>query len=152
MSKCSCLFSVHISYCSAILSALYLLKCKQHDVSLERHKERTCGSCSRASTLTHNYQHLLAMAFAVKEIHENPKILPNVSLGFLIHDSIFHEAWIFIASMELLSTQDKVIPNYKCGVSNTPVVFIGGPNPTVTLHMALLLYIYKIPQVRGTNE
>ncbi|XP_039179367.1 vomeronasal type-2 receptor 26-like isoform X2 [Crotalus tigris] len=49
--------------------------------------------------------------------------------------------------MELLSTQKRFIPNYKCDRRNNAVAVIGGPNSNVCLHMATILGFYKIPQV-----
>nr|XP_056720111.1 vomeronasal type-2 receptor 26-like [Euleptes europaea] len=87
------------------------------------------------------------MDFAVKEINENPKILPNITLGFEIYNSYFDPSRTYLASMKLLSTQGRFIPNYKSGAQNHPVSVIIGPNWHVCLYAAPILYVYKIPQI-----
>ncbi|KAK9397809.1 type-2 vomeronasal receptor [Crotalus adamanteus] len=97
--------------------------------------------------VTQTYQHILAFVFAVKEINENIQMLNNVSLGFNIYNDYFTGSLTYLASLELLSTRDKFIPNYKCDVQGITVAVIGGPNSKACLFMATILSIYKIPQL-----
>ncbi|XP_033024200.1 vomeronasal type-2 receptor 26-like [Lacerta agilis] len=127
---------------AGIISQIYIFS---DTLTFEKHPSQEFSDDHMV--LTHLYQHILALAFAVKEINETPQILPNVTLGFHIYNSHFSASWTYEASMELLSRRAKVIPNYKCDAESTPIAVIGGPNSYVCLHMAPILSTYKIPQV-----
>lgn len=112
----------------------------------------SCISCDpRFRLLSQNYQHVLALVFAAKEINENPQILPNITLGFDIYNHYFNPQFTSQAALKVLSTHDKFIPNYKCDVENNLVTVIGGPNSNIIGHIATILGIYKFPQVRHVH-
>ncbi|XP_042329780.1 vomeronasal type-2 receptor 26-like [Sceloporus undulatus] len=49
--------------------------------------------------------------------------------------------------MELLSTHNRFIPNYKCDAKDSVVSVIVGPNPQFCQYVATALHLYKIPQL-----
>uniref|UniRef100_A0A8D2IW59 G-protein coupled receptors family 3 profile domain-containing protein n=1 Tax=Varanus komodoensis TaxID=61221 RepID=A0A8D2IW59_VARKO len=92
-----------------------------HDDALN---QTVCHSSS--SSVPKNYQHVLALAFAVKEINEDPQILPNISLGFHILNSYYTARMTFKAILNQLSTQHRFVPNFRCHNQNNVIALIGG--------------------------
>ncbi|XP_033024390.1 vomeronasal type-2 receptor 26-like [Lacerta agilis] len=99
------------------------------------------------SVVTKNYQHVLSLVFALKEINENPRILPNVSLGFHIYDSYFNAKMTYQTTLNLLFSLKEIVPNYKCDTQKNLIAAIGGLDSEVSQYMATFLNTYKIPQV-----
>lgn len=95
-----------------------------------------------------NYQHVLSLVFAVKELNENPRVLPNHTLGFHIYESYFTARMTYQNTLNLVFTEKKMELNYKCDTWNNLIAVIGGQDFEISLHMATILGIYKTPQVR----
>ncbi|XP_015276443.1 PREDICTED: vomeronasal type-2 receptor 26-like, partial [Gekko japonicus] len=98
-------------------------------------------------TQTKNYQHVLALVFAVKEINENLHLLQNITMGYHISNTYFNAIRVYHATMELLSTKSRFVPNYKCGSESSPIAVIGGLESETSFYMATILNTYRIPQL-----
>ncbi|XP_053120317.1 vomeronasal type-2 receptor 26-like [Hemicordylus capensis] len=97
--------------------------------------------------LAKNYQHILSFAFAVKEINENSRLLPNITLGIHIHDSYFKAKWTYYSTLLLLFSWERFVPNYQCDIKNNLVAVIAGLDSLTSRHVATVLDIYKIAQL-----
>ncbi|XP_032094506.1 vomeronasal type-2 receptor 26-like [Thamnophis elegans] len=128
-----------------IAAIIYQVFFLSNEITFERFPSREV--LDQYLFLTHNYQHALALAFAVKEINEHFDILPNVSLGFHIATNYLEEYTTSLLAMEFLSTKDKFIPNYKSNDQTNTVAVIGGPQTKTCLNMATSLCNYKFPQI-----
>ncbi|XP_032092287.1 vomeronasal type-2 receptor 26-like [Thamnophis elegans] len=96
--------------------------------------------------ITKFIQHILALVFAIDEINENHELLPNVTLGFHIHDSYTDSRTTFRATLDLLSKSHQFLPNYKCGSNGKLAGVIGGLSADTSLCMEEILGLYKVPQ------
>nr|XP_028560725.1 vomeronasal type-2 receptor 26-like [Podarcis muralis] len=97
--------------------------------------------------VTKFYQHVLAMAFAVREINENPKVLPNITLGFHIYDSYFDARATYKSTLSLLFKSHRLVLNYNCNTQKKLIATIGGLSSDTSSLMAEILGFHKIPQL-----
>ncbi|XP_060110809.1 vomeronasal type-2 receptor 26-like [Heteronotia binoei] len=93
-----------------------------------------------------NYQHILALVYAVKEINENAQLLPNVTLGFHIYDGYTNSRMTYRAALQLISPRNRFVPNYKCGSQKNIIAFLEDLYSDVSYQIPQVLGIYKIPQ------
>ncbi|XP_077773894.1 vomeronasal type-2 receptor 26-like [Podarcis muralis] len=97
--------------------------------------------------VTKFYQHILALAFAVNEINENPKFLPNVTLGFHIYDSYYDARMTYRTTLDVLFKTDKFVPNYQCDRHKKLMAIIGGLGSDTSNLIADIIGSYKVPQL-----
>ncbi|XP_060137114.1 vomeronasal type-2 receptor 26-like [Zootoca vivipara] len=86
------------------------------------------------------------MIFAIHEINNNPRLLPNITLGFHIFDNLYNSRRTYEATLDLLFKQKNNIPNYKCDRKDVFSV-TGGLTSKYSMQMASILSNFKIPQI-----
>ncbi|XP_048372619.1 vomeronasal type-2 receptor 26-like [Sphaerodactylus townsendi] len=100
-----------------------------------------------------NYQHILALEFAVKEINENPQILPNLTLGFYIYESYMNPRLTYRAALQHISPRNRFVPNYRCDMQDNVEAILEDIETENAEFIHDLLQMYRIPQlnVKGND-
>ncbi|KAG8147257.1 hypothetical protein E2320_022341, partial [Naja naja] len=94
-----------------------------------------------------SYQQFLALMFVVAEVNKDLVLLPNITLGFHIYNHFQVERKISLISLFLLSTQDQMLPGYKCDQKDILLSVIGGLKSKSSRQMASIFSIFKVPQL-----
>ncbi|XP_051832625.1 vomeronasal type-2 receptor 26-like [Antechinus flavipes] len=93
------------------------------------------------------YQQLFMPSFTLHEINRNPKLLPNITLGYHMYNSYSTEERTLENYLWWLSGTDQIIPNYNCGKGGKVVAVIGGATSALSVQMGTLLDLYHLPQI-----
>ncbi|XP_060089038.1 vomeronasal type-2 receptor 26-like [Heteronotia binoei] len=93
-----------------------------------------------------NYQQILALVFAINEINKDLALLPNITLGFRIFEDTYFARMTYQAGLSFLSG-DQLVPNYRCSRQEKLLSVIGSLYSRISMQMASLLALYKIPQI-----
>uniref|UniRef100_A0ABM5GQA4 Vomeronasal type-2 receptor 26-like n=1 Tax=Pogona vitticeps TaxID=103695 RepID=A0ABM5GQA4_9SAUR len=112
-----------------------IMKCSIGDPLLFHHKHFQPGDVSIGAIMSQIYQFSAMITFG----HH-----PTIDL----FEDIFYfvPSWTFHAALRILSTNGRFSPNYNCDPQNNLIAVIGGPNPEVSFHMAIILGHFKLPQ------
>ncbi|XP_076318427.1 metabotropic glutamate receptor 3-like isoform X1 [Tachypleus tridentatus] len=106
-------------------------------------------------------QQLEALLFTIKKINENPKLLPGVKLGVVALDSCDSTTYALEQSLDFIKgfiartnsheqqfmCQDGSVPEFGDGSFDRVVGIIGGQSSSVSIQLANILRLFKVPQV-----
>ncbi|XP_070794060.1 vomeronasal type-2 receptor 26-like [Pituophis catenifer annectens] len=102
---------------------------------------------SAIAPITSYYQQFLALMFAVSEVNKEFLLLPNITLGFHIYSHFQTGILISLNSLSMLSSQDQLVPGYKCHLQDTLLSVIGDLSARFSRQMASIFSIFKVPQL-----
>ncbi|XP_036440558.1 vomeronasal type-2 receptor 1-like [Colossoma macropomum] len=94
-----------------------------------------------------SFQQAQTMAFAIDEINRNPKLLPNITLGYHMYDNCVKLAVAFRAAMALLSGTDEAASSVDCTGSPPVIGIVGDPGSTHSIAISSVLGLFRVPMV-----
>ncbi|KAJ1080408.1 hypothetical protein NDU88_000616 [Pleurodeles waltl] len=94
-----------------------------------------------------DYQWLQGFTFAIKEINDDPSLMPNITLGFWIYDSCRALQRVLQGTLWMLTGQEETIANYRCQEDPPMVGVVGDSGSTNSILMARVLGLYRIPLI-----
>ncbi|XP_060038230.1 vomeronasal type-2 receptor 116-like [Erinaceus europaeus] len=94
-----------------------------------------------------NYHYVLAFLFAIEEINKDPRLLPNLTLGFNLYNAFNKNDKPLENIFFWFSGGNQTVPNYRCQKQSKSAAIIAGTTPEFSSNISPLLELYKIPQV-----
>nr|XP_033771560.1 vomeronasal type-2 receptor 116-like [Geotrypetes seraphini] len=95
---------------------------------------------------------MASLADKVEEINNSSELLPNLTLGYHIYDSLNNPIFIFQHALNIISGMKTLIPNYRCETSGTLAAIIEGLHAEESSHIFDILRIYHYPQISFKSQ
>ncbi|OQR79315.1 metabotropic glutamate receptor-like [Tropilaelaps mercedesae] len=127
------------------------------------HEANSSYECGRIQIEDEGVQQLEALLYTIKKINEDQSILPGVKLGVIALDSCDNSAYALEQSLDFIKgfisrnnffkterqllCSDGSLPTYRNGSFDNVVGIIGGQSSSVSIQLANLLRLFKVPQI-----
>ncbi|XP_040191938.1 vomeronasal type-2 receptor 26-like [Rana temporaria] len=120
-----------------IIGGVLTVRAKEDDLPEEKRYSPSLGY----------YVNLLAFLSAIDNINQDPDILPNITLGFHLHDSMLEPRKAVQSVLQILSGPNGTIPNFSCKGEGKLTGIIGDHYSSTTIPIAQILGLYRYTQI-----
>ncbi|KAL0168377.1 hypothetical protein M9458_036599, partial [Cirrhinus mrigala] len=93
------------------------------------------------------FQEARTMVFAINEINNNPRLLPNITLGYQIFDNCLRLGVAFRGAIALFSGTEEMVSDLNCKGPPPVIGIIGDPGSTHSIAISSVLGLFRVPMI-----
>ncbi|RXN28352.1 extracellular calcium-sensing receptor-like protein [Labeo rohita] len=94
-----------------------------------------------------SFQQAQTMVFAISEINNNPRLLPNITLGYKIFDNCLRLGVAFRGAIALFSGTEETVSDLNCKGPPPVIGIIGDPGSTHSIAISSVLGLFRVPMI-----
>ena len=121
-------------------------------IPLHRYDDKTTQSCGAIRSIN-ALKKVEAMVYTIQQVNQNSTLLPNITLGFEIHDTCSYNAVTLGECLNFIPSSRESdscceYDNTTCPGDKPPIIgVVGAQRSSSSVQAAILLGLYHIPQV-----